>query len=1565
MTGQVAGARGRRTTAGTAALALVVGALAGVPAPAVAAASAVAAAEPTVSPAEVTLPLPRKGFGYVRTTVATDGLSGQVTVTAEDNRCPGSGIVVRPGRVTVSAGSAASFLVLVSGAATPGCPLRWRLEAEGRSAAVEQRVTVAALAAGADPGAVVRRVAPGGSAPFTATVDVPAGPDPLRVTATADCPPTVGMRVDDEGVDVPGDRETPTTVRITGRVADRLSPATGAGSPAGTVTSCTVSYHASRPAAELLGQQAIGVDVVPGWTAEPAAQDVAVRAGGESPVADVALTLPRVAPTAPADLLLLVDGTAAFGPVLQSLRADAPWVVGLARTVLVDARIGLAVYAGHEPPIIEGPGPGLLAAAGPLDVRARIGRPDDRGEEVLGALSRLAAGPTSGPTRQLEALHRVPDAETVGWRSGARPFVLWLGGNAGYEPACVGGEGGVDRDDVGKVLARADIRLLPVNVVVLDDPPPLPGLDSSTSAVDCGPAVNRSNQATDLSTATSSPAPVRAGQEDAVAAVFGALVRPPDPVQIGFRARCPDRDVAWVLTGDTEGTADSGERTTVTGNVTATADARVGSTYGCELRAVPQDEDRTAVVVSRLRVRVLAAAGLELPGAVDVRAGDSAVLTGVLRVPNFPGEGDAVPAAGTVDCAGRTVSGTVSVPDTVPPMSDQPVAVTVTATRDASPETTVDCTVTVILDRYPDPVQFARRVAVRVLPGPGLDPPSVRQRMLPGTEASLALTIRPPRTDRPKALLLAAACDPGLTVALAVPSVVDGGEEVTGVETVRVAADAELGAELRCTVTGSVDGKPDERLRQDVTIRVAPPPGVDPRSAVIGLLPGDSGDVPLTVYTSDPEGEEPGAVTVTAAATCQAGARATAAPAAQEVPRGGVARLVVTVEVDAGTAPGRTLGCDVRIAEDGRTGENLTTHIDVVVAPPPAADPATDGTALDPGGRDDLPWTVTTGPVGEGTVTLRPVYACTGGVSATAVPEQVEVRRGEPARFIDRLSVPASAWPGDVLTCTVSVAVAGRPVRRTVSVLVTGISPDRITVPIVRGGTGAVARRLVLASGADATGVRAEARCPDGVTSSSVVRRRAGRTELEVRESLSVAANARPGDLLDCTTTVAAPGRPPVQVHTSARVLDAGVRPPSAQLTLDAGRTGTVPTTVTLPPTPPPDRVDMLLLADTTGSMGAALEAVQGSARGMLATMRALARDPRFGAADYRDVGDRERVFTLGAAIPAADDAGRAAERAIGEWTAGGGGDVPEAQLLALHRLATGAARFRDGGLRIVVWFGDAPAIDPLCAADVALEKDLTEAGVTAELRTAGITVVAVSLDGGLDAVPDRPPAGRCGGTADTGGQATRIAAATGGSVVTAEEAADVPGLLVQAVGSRLLDLRPVVAACDSGLRVSATPPAGTAAGGSVAEREVTVRVDPAAGPGVRRCVLDWRVGGRDLGPLFRQTIQVTTPAGGGGGVGAPAVTVSPVVIHPGGVVTVTVIGFPALQNVLVDLPGSEPAQVRVDGRGRGSVVRVILRRDVLGASTVTAAAATPGGARATAVVIIQKRIWAPPLPGG
>ncbi|MDF1596645.1 MAG: hypothetical protein P1T08_11240 [Acidimicrobiia bacterium] len=104
---------------------------------------------------------------------------------------------------------------------------------------------------------------------------------------------------------------------------------------------------------------------------------------------------------------------------------------------------------------------------------------------------------------------------------------------------------------------------------------------------------------------------------------------------------------------------------------------------------------------------------------------------------------------------------------------------------------------------------------------------------------------------------------------------------------------------------------------------------------------------------------------------------------------------------------------------------------------------------------------------------------------------------------------------------------------------------------------------------------------------------------------------------------------------------------------------------------------------------------------------------------------------------------------------------------------------WRTGSTKIVVWFGDAPAHDPVCSLISGLGYGIDEAALTAELVANDIRVVAIStLTGypaGLDDVPSLGDySAACGFDGGSAGQATRIAGATGGVHLTGVGSADI-----------------------------------------------------------------------------------------------------------------------------------------------------------------------------------------------
>jgi len=223
--------------------------------------------------------------------------------------------------------------------------------------------------------------------------------------------------------------------------------------------------------------------------------------------------------------------------------------------------------------------------------------------------------------------------------------------------------------------------------------------------------------------------------------------------------------------------------------------------------------------------------------------------------------------------------------------------------------------------------------------------------------------------------------------------------------------------------------------------------------------------------------------------------------------------------------------------------------------------------------------------------------------------------------------------------------------------------------------------------------------------------------------------------------------------------------------------------TVTLPSDgPATSLVDIIFLADNTGSLGGEIFNVQAAADTLLADIASKpGLDVQFGVASYFGdpveglalgnpaIGGNSSSFAFNLQTPITDDLA-AVESGIDAWFASGGGDSPEGGLFALQQLATaggptdgiGASDtglgtgldvgFREAAQQVIVWFGDVNQHTETVDLDEAI------AALTAE----NIIVNAISTPGGgLDAGFGGEPAG----------QGSAIAAATGGVSTTTTDA--------------------------------------------------------------------------------------------------------------------------------------------------------------------------------------------------
>ncbi|SES37465.1 Calx-beta domain-containing protein [Actinokineospora terrae] len=288
-----------------------------------------------------------------------------------------------------------------------------------------------------------------------------------------------------------------------------------------------------------------------------------------------------------------------------------------------------------------------------------------------------------------------------------------------------------------------------------------------------------------------------------------------------------------------------------------------------------------------------------------------------------------------------------------------------------------------------------------------------------------------------------------------------------------------------------------------------------------------------------------------------------------------------------------------------------------------------------------------------------------------------------------------------------------------------------------------------------------------------------------------------------------------------------GVTPSVVDVVLTPGGSTTIAKAVTTPSIPV--NPDVVFLADTTGSMTAAIANVRSNIGSLAGTILTEQPTARFGVAEYKDIKDTipYRVNLQ----PTADIA--AVQAATTQWVAAGGGDFPEDNINALYRMATGDVNFRVGGARVIAMFGDAPSHDPSGG------HTLDEA--IAALQAANVRVIAVNSSG-----------------LDSKKQATALVNATGGVLINNVASSAVPQAILDGLHGIRVTVSPTVQTCAPELTVSATPvTSATAASGQVVAFTETITVSPSAAPGNYSCVVDYLVDGVSLGYTQSTTVRV------------------------------------------------------------------------------------------------------------
>jgi hypothetical protein len=162
--------------------------------------------------------------------------------------------------------------------------------------------------------------------------------------------------------------------------------------------------------------------------------------------------------------------------------------------------------------------------------------------------------------------------------------------------------------------------------------------------------------------------------------------------------------------------------------------------------------------------------------------------------------------------------------------------------------------------------------------------------------------------------------------------------------------------------------------------------------------------------------------------------------------------------------------------------------------------------------------------------------------------------------------------------------------------------------------------------------------------------------------------------------------------------------------------------------------VDLAFVVDTTGSMGAFIDAAR---RQMTATLRALTAesaapiDLRLAVVEYRDHPPQDTTFT--ARVHGFTPSLARAEKGIAGLTPEGGGDAPEAVFDGLE--AAAVLPWRPHARRLAVLIGDSPPHGCGAGGDgfpKGCPCGLTNESATALLEAAGVTLYAVGLTPGV-----------------------------------------------------------------------------------------------------------------------------------------------------------------------------------------------------------------------------------------
>lgn len=243
--------------------------------------------------------------------------------------------------------------------------------------------------------------------------------------------------------------------------------------------------------------------------------------------------------------------------------------------------------------------------------------------------------------------------------------------------------------------------------------------------------------------------------------------------------------------------------------------------------------------------------------------------------------------------------------------------------------------------------------------------------------------------------------------------------------------------------------------------------------------------------------------------------------------------------------------------------------------------------------------------------------------------------------------------------------------------------------------------------------------------------------------------------------------------------------------------------------------LQVYFLSDTTGSMGGVISNVASSASMLLNAISGLATSVEYAAGEYRDLGD-SFVYALNTGFTTDKPTVQAA---FDSWDANEGGDLEEANLFALTRVAADEPGkvWNASKSHVLIWFGDAPGHDPSV-------EGVTLGDAITALESENIIVIA------LDA-----------GTLDVTGQATNITTTTGGLYVPSLDTSKIVDTIVNAIKKTVRPMITIVpeVKCDPGLSVTFTPAEMSGSAGDTLCFEETLKMTKCVDGG--KCMVSFK----------------------------------------------------------------------------------------------------------------------------